>query len=460
MVPRRIDEAEWSAAPEMSADGESTWRENAEPIATLNSRVVRPALPGLVFVSTLLCLTAYFIQPGLWISAISTVPFAKIFAAIGLAGSLLMLPVTVSKIAAVTRSLPQVRALIAMFVWLVLGIPFAMWRGGSLDYVITFIWKVVAVIVLMLVCADSFSRMRKLLKVEALSFLLICGLGLRAVQHGYVFRALEENQRQFFINPNEVALKAALAVPLCVAFLMISRSVLPKIFWISAAIVCCVTIVLTESRGGVLALSAGMLVLMFRGTLRGKRALLAGLIIAIVLVLFLSAPANFSHRLGTVLSPDEDVTGSAQARQELLTQSLLVTLHHPIFGVGIGNFDIVSGSWHQTHNTYTQISSELGLPALLFFLYALFHSWKSIRKVERSVNNKEYLVIASGLKAMLVTAVVGLFFYSAGYELLTLLPITYSVLLIKASEAEMPVENVETGVNTARVDNFGGALQP
>jgi len=30
------------------------------------------------------------------------------------------------------------------------------------------------------------------------------------------------------------------------------------------------------------------------------------------------------------------------------------------------------GNWHETHNTYTEISGECGIPALIFALVGLF----------------------------------------------------------------------------------------
>jgi len=54
---------------------------------------------------------------------------------------------------------------------------------------------------------------------------------------------------------------------------------------------------------------------------------------------------------------------SAQQRKELLFKSLKVTVRHPLFGVGPGNFEVVSGAWDVTHNSYTQISAEGGIPA-------------------------------------------------------------------------------------------------
>ena len=40
-------------------------------------------------------------------------------------------------------------------------------------------------------------------------------------------------------------------------------------------------------------------------------------------------------------------------------------------------------AWHQTHNTYTQISCEDGLPALVFYCAAIFYCFQAIRIVRK-----------------------------------------------------------------------------
>src|SRR5207249_4894978 len=66
---------------------------------------------------------------------------------------------------------------------------------------------------------------------------------------------------------------------------------------------------------------------------------------------------------------------SADDHFAALDQSIRYTLEYPIFGLGLGNFGVASGTdvgrpeaWRTTHNTYTQISSEAGIPALMLFV--------------------------------------------------------------------------------------------
>ncbi|MCV4626116.1 hypothetical protein OFC18_28980, partial [Escherichia coli] len=73
--------------------------------------------------------------------------------------------------------------------------------------------------------------------------------------------------------------------------------------------------------------------------------------------------------MASIFIPSLDPDGSASERREALERSLIVTLRNPQ-GIGIGNSRLVGVRDHETHNAYTQVSSELGW--LSFIFYALF----------------------------------------------------------------------------------------
>ena len=63
-------------------------------------------------------------------------------------------------------------------------------------------------------------------------------------------------------------------------------------------------------------------------------------------------------------------------------------MEHPIFGVGPGIFTVgeadlaksegQAAQWHVSHNSYTQVSSEMGIPGLLLYLAALWGTLSNI----------------------------------------------------------------------------------
>jgi O-antigen ligase len=115
-------------------------------------------------------------------------------------------------------------------------------------------------------------------------------------------------------------------------------------------------------------------------------------------VVLTTMPGKLISRYQTTVSQEADDTdmdsemlasahSSTQSRKELLRHSLIFTMHHPLFGVGPGMFEVADdayakaqgskkGSWLGTHNSYTQVSSEIGIPAFLFFVAAIWMSLK------------------------------------------------------------------------------------
>jgi O-antigen ligase len=178
-----------------------------------------------------------------------------------------------------------------------------------------------------------------------------------------------------------------------------------------------------------------------RGSSRGR---LAGIGISIVLlVAVIFAPPVFWERLGTVLDSSDTPTYTAQVRSgleqvaaeestegrlELLSRSIEYTLDHPLFGLGLGNFSLASGAqhsaepnaWMGTHNTFTQISSEAGLPALVLYLMLLaaaVHSMNRIRRTASQAPDRQALgLMASATLVSLLSFAFGACVAHLGYD--------------------------------------------
>ena len=113
-------------------------------------------------------------------------------------------------------------------------------------------------------------------------------------------------------------------------------------------------------------------------------------------VTMLFVPGEVLNRFTTIFESGEEEqptvdnpTGSTEGRLAVLRRSLIVTMTRPVTGVGMGQFpdyeDFLArqegrrkGSWVGTHNTYTQISSETGIPGLLLFVAVLFVAYRRI----------------------------------------------------------------------------------
>lgn len=140
-----------------------------------------------------------------------------------------------------------------------------------------------------------------------------------------------------------------------------------------------VVIVLTQSRGGFLALAA--MALPSAIALGRRRPWTAAAFAAVVGLTLLLAPAAFWDRMAGLGKArrvetigEMDPEGSARQRFAVLKNALRIIDDHPLLGVGLGayeqaNFDYNPALGHlDTHNTYLNIMAETGLPGVVLFL--------------------------------------------------------------------------------------------
>lgn len=143
----------------------------------------------------------------------------------------------------------------------------------------------------------------------------------------------------------------------------------------------------------------------------------------------------------------------------LLIQSIQMTFEHPLFGVGPGVF--ASASWDErkksvgagggllvSHNTYTQISSETGIPGFILFVGTLLLCLKyamSDFRAARAVDSdlaKSGFYMFSALSALSI----GIFFLSVGYTHTLAVMFALAAALhriVKETLAKDPVQSVE-----------------
>lgn len=192
----------------------------------------------------------------------------------------------------------------------------------------------------------------------------------------------------------------------------------------------------TSSRGALIGL--GVMALLLFAHASGFQRLLVAVIAPVMAVsLVMVLPAQNLARLATLFHPDDttasDIAGEAaesrESRQYLLRKSIEYTLEHPVLGVGPGQFSIYEGlmskaagehgTWHETHNTYTQISSECGLPALIMLLVGTFGALGTVgrtRKRALARGNREIAAACSCFMVSWLGYLVTIFFLACAYR--------------------------------------------
>ena len=238
--------------------------------------------------------------------------------------------------------------------------------------------------------------------------------------------------RGLFRNSNDLALHLVTMVPLALGFAFASKNFLKRIVYVGMGALFVAAVVVTFSRGGFLGLFIAALVLLRKIGRKNKLLSTGALVVAMVTLLSL-APGTYFDRIGTIFSSASDTTGSSSQRTEILKRSIRVTLRYPLFGVGVGNFHHKSVHELVTHNAYTQVSSEMGIPALVIYLMLMIYPLRRLRQIEAETENRpdkrKFHYWSIGIQASLIAYMVSSFFGAVAYQWYVYFIVGYAVAL-------------------------------
>ena len=337
--------------------------------------------------------------------------------------------------------------------WFMVGIPFAYYRGGSFE-VFTQTWlRTLIFFFLLTQTLTTVSRVKKIIWTVLLSE-LIASLASIFFQ-GKV--GLLEGDRLSGVNQgllgwNFLGISFSVTLPFLAALYLSAISATTRILLAVALGSTMWTVILTASRGGFFGCIVSVVLTWWFVLRRSPRGRLLAVLIPIGLaVVLLKAPDVFWSRLQTIWSSSSGAeTYSAQSegsshlegkldaqsaeestrgRQLLLENSLKYTAQFPFFGLGMGGFPLYNGrvlrrsdAWLGTHNTFTQLSSEAGIPALFLFLCLLFTMLGQMKKLgdqcASNQNKFELGLLAAATFASTLTFAFQGFFAHIAYEYL------------------------------------------
>src|SRR5216684_2029366 len=406
----------------------------------------------------------YLARPEDWIPGLSAVPLAKI------AGILAFIALVFAIGKARQRLAPEVICLILLCGQLWLTVPFSpVWRGGAFQGVSDFS-KVVVIVLVMVLSVRTVLRLRYVILIQAASVAVLAAV---SVWKGRYFQGRLVGDSSTFGNSNDLALIIVVSLPLCLVFLFRSRSRLRKAAWAAAMLVMTYAVFRTSSRAGLISLTIATGICLWEFAVKGRRRYLL-VVVGVVGVVFMvyfgsgvmsrlgsSAQSDNSGGVGAASADEVSAAQSTEQRRALLIQSLKVTAQHPLFGVGPGNFSVVSGNWHVTHNSYTQMSSEGGVPALVLYVLILWNGFVNLRSTKRlSGTGLELKMFASGLRASLAAFVVGAVFASVAYQFFTYFLVFYTTVLYQIARRKCADHQLHSEQMAQRETQNRTQLQP
>jgi O-antigen ligase len=332
------------------------------------------------------------------------------------------------------------RWLIGFTVWVAVCVPFSFWPGGSFQVMLRTAQSLVLVAFIL-----AFVRSVR----DVMQALTVCGLASGAIAVVSFLSTSYIDNRQVLGgsgslgDPNFYALYLIVGLPLLCLTASQGRG------WLRLCSIALIPIVLagivrSGSRGGLIALLAGLIMFWVHGTQKQRTVLLSTCLLGVLLsAVFL--PKSIKVRFTSWFAPsgvsvlvtgqrkaefdadlgENNAQSSTEARMYLLRRSLEFTFKHPLFGVGPDMFQEadgldakshgVNGIWHVTHNTYTQMSSEVGIPGFILFAAALFGSYRGLAAIRRRGPTRHIRQVAFFLQLAYVMLMVGAFFLSLGY---------------------------------------------
>jgi len=197
---------------------------------------------------------------------------------------------------------------------------------------------------------------------------------------------------------NDFSLALGMAVPMLLHVGFSERHAIVRRTFFLAVPLTAFTVLLTQSRGGFLALAMGLGVVMWRSRNRVAAFAVAGLIALSAVVV---APAKYTDRIASIADYKED--GAAQARLRAWGVATRMATDNPLFGVGLFKFrqhyldyerdptaaQLDGKGLFVAHNSYLQIWAEVGTPAFALYLTLILMSFITIWRV-RALARRRY----------------------------------------------------------------------
>jgi O-antigen ligase len=332
---------------------------------------------------------------------------------------------------------PIVRAFAMYGGWALLMSPFALWPGHAIKSLYPMFVPGLLLILVLSLCLPT---------LRVLDWIL----GGLVLAYGALFLSVASDNVVFqgrlyagSLDPNDLASCAAIIFPPAV-MIFVRRPRLSTLPMLGVALISLYIVGQTASRGGVLALAAGILTLVL--LLRWKARSLA--ILALIILVPLawgSATPTFRARVNSLTALDQDYNATEyDGRKAVWKRGVGYATKHPITGVGLNNFEVAEGQslaamglrgkWSTAHNAYVQAFAELGFVGGFVLVLLLWRAGRAFaylaRRPNRADDRPEFL-------AALVGWAVGAYFLSQAYfwGFFGLLALAALATSIKANEA-------------------------
>ena len=323
--------------------------------------------------------------------------------------------------------MPLGKVLIAFTAWIMICVPFSVWRGGSFG-IFLIVLQALALVAFMAAFIQTIPDCLRVMYTVGLAMAAIGILSL-VVGGGRIgsTRLGLGGGSDTLADANFLCLYILVGLPFL--WLTASRKTgFKKVLWLSLMLPMLAGAAKTGSRMGLLTLVAGLLMYLIFATTKQRIIVITSGAVFLVLALFF-LPQRIRERFTTYFEANTaqslEAQESAEARKRMLIRGLELTAEHPLFGVGPGEFMDAEaaeakevgqrGMWHYTHNSYVELSSETGITGLVLFVIAFFWAYRGLSPIRKKYPDVRVRRAALFTQMAVLMTAVGAFFLSIAY---------------------------------------------
>jgi O-antigen ligase len=290
----------------------------------------------------------------------------------------------------------EVRLILLFYIIMIIGIPFAVHRRVAFDFVFIGFLEVLLYFFTILILVQSTKRLNYIVWIAVLSVLFSSFFYLtRGAMSGGI-----RVSGSLMYDPNDFAMIFSIYLPLCIYTLLSGKKFTKKIVSITAIFTLVIGIIMSESRGGILALAVVLCAMLFLRTSQWKGGLKIITIIIVCAIGFYFFPRIETRFEG--ISNDYNWTDPS-GRMHIWMQNLDLLYEHPILGVGANCSAIALGfyrmaqrdvvlAWQVSHSSILQVAVETGIPGFLLFLILNVGAIYTLRKIRKTKNRDLSLI--------------------------------------------------------------------
>jgi O-antigen ligase len=288
----------------------------------------------------------------------------------------------------------------AFLAWMAITVAASSWRGGSAivlrDYYVDGF-------VLFLAVASFTSSTAVCTRVMSTAAVAMAFFDFVVLRGGGSAMGRLDLQGSRFGNPNELAMHLLFLAPLAIGVVLMKKRSIVSLIAVFGLLTGTVLFFRTGSRGGLVALVA-VVALGFLVLPRSKKMPVFILLLVSVVAASMILPKSTLDRYRTIVSETteadagdarliESARGSSEQRKGAFWRSVSITMEHPLFGVGPGQYGNFAWSREKarglhiadlgTHNSYTQVASEMGLIGFILYTGILCSCWRRLKRTRK-----------------------------------------------------------------------------